>query len=225
MAKKISKKQKFIYDFVVLYAKEYGFAPSLNEIANHFSDFLAYPSSAFYHVKKLQESGYLKKELNHPRSIEVYANREIKSPILKKRGLDSISVPILGIANAGVATIFAKENVEGYLKISRDVLNRKDGVFTLRVKGDSMNKAKISGKSINEGDFVIVDSENRNPKNNDYVLSIIDGCANIKKFKRDSKTNEITLESESSNPTHKPIYISSEDDYMVNGKIIAVIKK
>jgi len=104
-------------------------------------------------------------------------------------------------------------------------LNRKNGVFALRVKGDSMNKAKINGKNLEDGDFVLIDSGYKNPKNDDYVLSVIDGCANLKKFERDAKTGTIRLLSESKNPKHKPIYVSSEDDFMVNGRIISVVKK
>lgn len=220
----ISKKQKEIYDFIVSYAKDNGYAPSLGEIANNFS-FLAYPSSAYYHVKKLQDEGYIEKESNVPRSISIYIDKIVKTPFLKTMGLDSIRIPILGVANAGPATIFAEENIEGYLKISRSALNKKDGIFALRVEGDSMNKAKIDKKNIEQGDFVLVDSEYRIPKNGDYVLSIIDGMANLKKFERDVKTRDIRLVSESTNSKHKPVYISSKDDYMINGRIVAVIKK
>lgn len=62
-------------------------------------------------------------------------------------------------------------------------------------------------------------------KNDDYVLSVIDGCANLKKFEKDTKTGAIRLLSESKNPKHKPIYVSSEDDFMINGRIISVVKK
>lgn len=220
----ISKKQKEIYDFVVSYAKDHGYAPSLEEIAKNFS-FLAYPSSAYYHIKKLQDEGYLERESNVPRSISIYTDKTIKTPFLKTTGLDAIRIPILGSVNAGPATIFAEENVEGYLKISRSVLNNKDKVFALRVEGDSMNKAKIGSKNIEQGDFVLIDSEYRNPKNGDFVLSIIDGCANIKKFDKNSKTGEVRLLSESTNPKHKPIYVSSQDDFMINGKIVSIIKK
>ena len=65
-----------------------------------------------------------------------------------------------------------------------------------------------------------IDSEYKNPKNGDYVLSVIDGCANLKKFERDAKSGEIRLLSESKNPKHKPIYISSQDNFIVNGKIV-----
>jgi repressor LexA len=220
----ISKKQKEIYNFIVSYAKDNGNAPSLEEIASNFS-FLAYPSSAYYHVKKLQDEGYIEKESNVPRSISIYANKEIKTPFLKTMGLDSIRIPILGAVNAGPATIFAEENIEGYLKISKSLLNNKDGVFALRVEGDSMNKAKIDKKNIEQGDFVLIDSQYRTPKNGDLVLSIIDDCANIKKFEKDNKTGEVKLVSESTNLKHKPIYISSEDSFMINGKIISVVKR
>ena len=220
----ISKKQKEIYDFIVSYAKDHSHAPSLEEIANNFS-FLAYPSSAFYHVKKLQEEGYIERESNVPRSISIYTDKEVKTPFLKNMGLDSIRIPILGAVNAGPATIFAEENIEGYLKVSRSLLNKKDGIFALRVEGDSMNKAKIDKKNIEQGDFVLIDSQYRIPQNGDFVLSVIDECANIKKFERNSKTGEVRLVSESTNQKHKPIYISSEDNFMINGKIIGIIKR
>lgn len=220
----ISKKQKQIFDFVKAYSLEHGIAPSLEEIASHF-DFLQYPSSAHYHIKKLQDEGYLERESNKPRSIGIYPEKVIKTPFLKKMGLDSIQVPVMGSANAGPATLFAEENIAGYLKVSRSLLNRRDGVFALRVEGDSMNNAKIGDKNLEEGDFVLIDSAYRNPRNGDYVLSVMDGCANLKKFHRDSKTGDIMLLSESKNPKHKPIFVSSEDDFMINGKIIGVVKR
>ena len=220
----VSKKQKLIYDFIRAYVEKHGIAPSLEEIADNFSDFLAYPSSAHYHVKKLQEEGLLEKETNRPRSIALHEDRTIKNPILKKKGLDAVRIPVLGAANAGPATLFAEENIEGYLKVSKNRLPRTEGVFALRVMGDSMNRAKIKGKNVEEGDFVLIDSENRDAHDNDYVLSVIDGCANIKKFRRD-KSGAIMLVSESKNTKHKPIFVSSGDDFMVNGKIFDIIKR
>ena len=217
----ITKKQKEILDFLNTYSKNKGYAPSLDEIRIHFK--LASVSTAHYYINKLQKEGYLEKTSNQPRSINLNSDEFIKTIIPKK--IESFSVPILGSANAGPATIFAEANISGYLKVSRNDLNRKDGIFALRVEGDSMNKAKINGKKLLDGDFVLIDSEYKNPKNGDYVLSVIDGCANLKKFERDIKTGDIRLISESKNPKHKPIHVSSEDDFMVNGRIIAVVKK
>lgn len=217
----ITIKQKMVFDYIKEYIEKNGFAPSLEEIQKHFK--LVSVSTASYYINKLQKEGYLKKEAHQPRSITIQPDEVIKS-ILPKR-IESFSVPVLGAANAGPAMLYAEKNVEGYLKVSRDTLNRKDGIFALRVEGDSMNKARITGKNLEEGDFVLIDSEDKDPKDGDYVLSIIDGCANLKKFKRDGKNDQVMLVSESTNPKHKPIFLSSDDNFMVNGKIIAVIKK
>lgn len=217
----LTKKQKEVLDFLNSYSKSKGYAPSLDEIRHYFK--LASVSTAHYYVAKLQKEGYLQKTSNQPRAININSDEIIKTIIPKKT--ESFSVPVLGSANAGPATIFAEENISGYLRVSRNDLNRKNGIFALRVEGDSMNKAKIDRKNLEEGDFVLINSEYKNPKNGDYVLSVIDGCANLKKFEKSAKTGEIRLLSESKNPKHKPIYVSSEDDFMVNGKIISVIKK
>jgi len=217
----LTKKQKEVLDFLNTYLKDKGYAPSLDEIRRHFK--LVSVSTAHYHVQRLKEEGYLQKTSNQPRSININSNEVLKTIIPKSIG--SFSIPVLGSANAGSATALAEENISGYLKVSRKDLNRKNGIFALRVAGDSMNKARIDGKNLEDGDFVLIDSEYKSPKNGDYILSIIDNCANLKKFEEDKKTGEIRLLSESKNPTHKPIYVSSEDNFMVNGKIISVVKK
>lgn len=219
----LSKKQKIIYEYIVSFVNENGFSPSLEEIAQKFSSFLKYPSSAFYHVKKLQEEGLLEKSDNKSRSI--YLTKKpfpsyspIRSPLK-----NDIIVPILGSANAGVPTLFAEENVEGYLKINYP-RHKAQNIFALRVKGSSMNMSQINGKNMQEGDYAIIDPQQTSPNNNDYVLSIIDNCANLKKFHK-SNDGTIMLLSESSEKKHKPIFVSSHDQFMVNGKIIDVIKK
>ncbi len=217
----ITKKQKEVLDFLNKYSKDKGYAPSLDEIRQHFK--LASVSTAHHYINKLKDEGYLEKISNQPRAISIQPEEFVKNTVSKK--VEFLSVPILGSANAGAATLFAEQNISGYLRIPRTVLSRRDNVFALRVQGDSMNKAKITGGSLKEGDFVLIDSEYKNPKNGDYVLSIIDGFANLKKFERNTKTGGVRLMSESSNPKHKPIYISSADDFMINGRIIRVIKR
>ncbi len=217
----LTKKQKEVLDFLNIYSKNNGYAPSLDEIRLHFK--LASVSTAHYYLERLQSEGFLQKTSNQPRSINITPKEDLKGIIPKS--IESFSIPVLGSANAGPATALAEENISGYLKVSHKDINRKNGIFALRVEGDSMNKAKINGQSLEEGDFVLIDSEYKNPKNGDYVLSVIDGSANLKKFERNTRTGEIMLVSESKNLIHKPIYISSKDNFMINGKIINVVKK
>lgn len=135
-----------------------------------------------------------------------------------------VSLPIVGSANCGPQTIYAEQNIEGYLKVSKKIVPKANNVFVLRAEGNSLNKADIKGKTIEDGDYVIVDSESTSPKNNDYVVSIIGGLANIKKYVFDKENSQIVLLSESSQH-FDPIFIHEDDDFRVNGKVIDVIKK
>jgi SOS-response transcriptional repressor LexA len=145
----------------------------------------------------------------------------------KKNSLMSnlIALPILGSANCGEAISFADDYVESYLKVSPSIVNNKKNVFVVRAKGNSMNKAKVNGETIDDGDYVLIDSDKKNPETGDYVLSVIDGLANIKKFKEDKNREHIILLSES-NSNYDPIYIHKNDSdfYSVAGKVFAVLK-
>lgn len=219
----ITKKQKEVLDFIKSFAEDRGYSPSLEEVQKHFG--LASVSTAHYYVDKLQRDGYLSREAHEARSIQIEPDELIESPFMAEMGLDSVSIPLVGSADCGPAELVAEGNVEGYLKVSKRILNKMDGVIALRAKGDSMNLAKVGGRTIEDGDFVLVDTDYRKPRSGDLVLSVIDGHANLKRFRIERKTRQIMLLPESTNKRHKPIYVSSEDDYMINGKIVAVLKK
>lgn len=135
-----------------------------------------------------------------------------------------LSIPILGTANCGDASIYADENIEGYLKISKKLVPKQRGIFAIKAVGSSLNRANINGKNIEPGDFVIIDSTQTSPKDGEYVLSIIENMANIKKFRRDRQNSRIVLISESTQ-NFNPIFIHEDDVFSINGKVIDVIKK
>lgn len=142
-------------------------------------------------------------------------------------GSNFVSIPILGSANCGQASIFADERLEGMLKVSKSLIPYfNSDLFAVKAVGNSMNRADLDGKKIENGDYVVIDNAKRTPTTNDYVLSIIDGLANIKKFVNDTQNSQYVLVSESSEE-YPPIYIHLNDfvDYMVNGTAIGVIKK
>jgi len=112
------------------------------------------------------------------------------------RGANLVPVPIFGAANAGPSTLFATENLEGYLKISAKLLPKRN-IFAIRAEGNSMNRASIDGKNIEDGDYVIIDPQARTPQNGEYVLSVIDDVANIKRYYFEKENNQVMLISES----------------------------
>lgn len=219
----LTKRQKEAYDFLNSYIEENGYAPTLGEVKLHMK--VSSVSTAHYYIKKLVEFGYIERDSQRSGSFFISKTKNLPKSNLKPRQ-ESFSVPMFGAANAGVATMFAAENIESYIKVPAGFgVRTNDDVFAVRVKGDSMNQAQINGKNMEDGDYVLIDANFSNPQNGDYVLSIIDGYANLKKFELSEENGAVRLVSESSNPTHKPIFVSSEDDFMVNGKIIAVLKK
>lgn len=180
------------------------------------------PQKIKHHLNQLEKKGLIRVDRIKHRIERVEGGSA--TGLLNKARL--LTVPLLGSANAGPATLLAEGNVEGYLKISSTFLGRRANrkLFALRVSGPSMNRATIDNKRIDDGDYVIIDSEDRVPKNGDIVLSIIDGMANIKRFHLDKKNRQIALAADST--FHfPPIYIHESDDFSINGKVIQVVKK
>lgn len=191
---------------------------TLREIAPLLGENI-YPQQVKHHLSQLVKKGLVR--VDKMRGVI----EKVKSGTIKNTNL--VSIPILGMANCGPATSVAEERIEGYLQISSSLLKKNNkNIFALKAVGASMNKADIGGKNIEDGDYVIIDGETKMPEHGDYVLSVIDGMANIKKFIWDTENNQIILASESTKD-FSPIYIHQDDsyNYIMNGKVIQVIKK
>lgn len=150
--------------------------------------------------------------------------------VLNKKDLASeafLNLPFYGIANCGLATAFADDRIEGYIKISRNALPKGNikKFYLIQASGNSMNQAAVgpNKKNIEDGDIAIINSKNQSPQNGDYVISVIDGCANIKKFIYNSNDNQVVLISESTDK-YFPIVLHETDDLNVAGKVVEVLK-
>jgi len=174
-----------------------------------------------HHLEQLEKKGLL------------YRNKKTRAIRLiggKVKGKESLfRIPVLGAANCGESNIFAQECIEGYLMVSPGMIKRKnsESLFAIKAEGSSLNKAKkIKGGPVKSGDHLIIDSKAKDPVDGDYVVSIIDECANVKRFYQDKKTKQVALHSEST-LNIAPIHIHPDDfpDYMIAGKVIGVIKK
>lgn len=188
---------------------------TLREIAELVGE--KFPQKIKHHIDQLERKGLLKIDKRNKTISKIQNN-------LNKTINGLISVPIVGTANCGPATIFANENIEGYIKISKNILKKCKDVFAIRAQGLSMNKSSVNGMTIEDGDYLIIDSSQNDPKSGDIVLSVIDDMANIKKYIWDEANNQVVLVSESTRDI-PPIYIHEDDSFMINGKVIQVIKK
>lgn len=139
-----------------------------------------------------------------------------------------VTIPILGMVNAGPATHVAGSAERGTLRVSASLLpssNYKD-FYALEVDGESMNRAVIRGNIIENGAYIIVDSSKKVPKDGDIVTVVHDGLANVKKVFFDYNNQVIVLRSESSQD-FAPIVINPNDDWegLIGGTIVHVVNK
>ncbi len=211
----LTPKQKIVLQAIKDFFAENGEMPTVRELQEHtgskFGLKLKSLRSFFIYLNELEEKGYIERS-SEDRGISI-------KEVTKDKFLD---VPVFGMASAGAATMFADQYIEGYLKVSKRIVGDHK-VFAIQVSGTSMNKAKVGGKTIQNGDFILVDADVDEYENGDKVLVVIDGLATVKTF-RTIDGHHIVLLPESSDKRHKPIFLTDEDDFVINGKVIDVLK-
>lgn len=199
---------------------------SLREMAKRISMPGESPQKIKHHFLQLQKKGFLTID-----RVKGMMERTSSTPGWAKGLLDKasrlFSIPIIGTANCGPATIFAEKNFQGFLRVSSKLVGRSRpaGLYAIKADGSSMNRAEIGGKSIEDGDYIIVDGNDKDVKNRDIVLVIIDNMATIKRFIDDRRQNDQIVLKADSSFDYEPIYLHADDDFSISGKIIQVIKK
>jgi len=213
MAKdRLSKRQSAIYEFICAYTDEHGYPPSVREIGSAVG--LASPSTVHMHLKGLQERGLIKRDSKKPRTIEVVGTEEesVSSPLAKiTQDLDSnsISLPLLGQVAAGIP-ILAEQNVEESLTLPTSLVGDSSS-FVLRVHGQSMVNVGIL-----DGDLIVV-REQRDARDGEIVVALIDDSATVKRFYRED--GRIRLQPE--NDAMEPIYATNP---IILGKVCALVR-
>lgn len=211
----LTPKQKIVLQAIKDFFSENGEMPTVRELqgqAGRLGLKLKSLRSFFLYLNELEEKGYIERT-SEDRGIRL-------------KGVTSesfLDVPVFGMANAGAATMFADQYIEGYLKVSKSIVRNARSVYAIQVSGTSMNKADVNGKTIENGDFILVDSSWKHYDNGDKVLVAIDGLATVKTYRTVDGRN-IVLLPESSDTKHKPIFLTEDDDFVINGKVIDVLK-
>ncbi|MBF0170881.1 MAG: transcriptional repressor LexA [Nitrospinae bacterium] len=197
----LTKKQKQIFDYLTVFIKEQGYAPSIVEIGQHFG--LSSPATIHKHLTNLEAKGLIKREKNMSRAIEMPTREAAPS---------SVEAPLLGYIQAGapVETFPVAETVS----IPEDMMGR-NRTYVLKVKGDSMIE-----DSIREGDMVIVD-ERAWADNGETVVALIDGeSATLKRYYREGKMIRL----QPANAAMAPIMVE-ESRLAIQGVVIGLIRK
>jgi len=192
----LTKKRKEVLDFIKKYKVKKKYAPSLEEIRKYFK--LASVSTAHFHVKKLQEAGYLQKEHNQPRAIST------------KKEVKSIEIPLLGTIAAG-APIEAIE-VPETISVTKNDIGKFGDHYALRVEGNSM-----MDDGIYDGDIVVIRQQSTADNGQTVVAIVNDNEATLKKIYREKDRFRL----QPANPTLFPIYTKELE---IRGIVVKIIR-
>ncbi|MDO5022641.1 MAG: transcriptional repressor LexA [Eubacteriales bacterium] len=195
--------RKLILDYIIEFTIENGYPPSVREICTGVG--LKSTSTVHAHLKRLEESGELRRNSMQPRAIEILNN---KSDI-DNNNSSFKSVPLLGSVAAGLP-ILAEENQLDQLEIP-DFMLGKGEHFALKVSGESMISIGIM-----DGDTIVVRRQTT-ANNGDIVVALIDDEATVKRFYKEN--GHFRLQPE--NPDMAPIYTPTVE---ILGKVVSVFR-
>jgi SOS-response transcriptional repressor LexA len=183
------------------------------------------PQKIKHHLVQLERKGFIRIDRDNGVAERTPSSASRSVGLVSGPG-GLFSIPIVGTANCGPATVFAEQNIDGFLRVSSRLVGRKrpDGLFAVRADGSSMNRAMVGGRPIDDGDLVIIDSMSKDADTGDVVLAVIDGKATIKKFINDRENGQVVLAAQSSYD-YEPIYLHPDDNFEINGKAVSVVKR
>lgn len=220
----LSERQRRILNVISDAVMLRGYPPSIREIGDAAG--LQSTSSVAYQLKQLEEKGFLRRDPNKPRAVDVRhlntndaekkpGRKSKEAPDTSANGLEESAtvayIPVVGRIAAG-APITAEENIDTYFPMPDEVVGGGE-LYMLQVVGDSMQDAGILN-----GDWVIIRSQSV-AEEGEFVAALLDGSeATVKEFHRDSSGVWLLPH----NDAYPPI---NGDDAEIMGKVVSVFRK
>jgi repressor LexA len=221
----LTPRQRKVLDEIRLSVERRGYPPSMREIGEAVG--LTSSSSVSHQLAALERKGFLRRDPNRPRAIEVRHPDSAAASTYGERRDDpgeaavddtgsgdarpaAAYVPLVGHIAAG-GPILADQVVEDVFPLPKQVVG-EGTLFLLQVKGDSMVDAAIC-----DGDWVVV-RQQPVAEPGEIVAAMIDGEATVKTFKR--RDGHAWLMPH--NPAYEPI---PGDDATILGRVTAVLRR
>ena len=205
----LSDKQRAILEAIQRSVTTRGYPPSMREIGDAVG--LASLSSVTHQLGQLELSGYIRRDPNRPRAIEILIDLQPSVDTVESSPSigDAAMVPLVGRIAAGVP-ITAEQQIDEIFPLPRQLVGKGE-LFMLKVVGESMIDAAIC-----DGDWVVV-RQQQTAENGDIVAAMLDDEATVKVFRqRDGHTWLLPR-----NSNFEPIL----GDYaVVLGKVVAVLR-
>lgn len=202
---KLTDRQKEILDVIKKDIANKGYPPTVREIGAKVG--LSSSATTYFHLKKLEENGFIKKDSSKNRTIELLVPNEYL-----ERNEKVVEVPLLGKVTAG-NPIEAIEMPDEFFSLPIELLPNKKEVFTLKVSGESMINVGIY-----DGDIIIVQKQNTANNGDTVVAMTEENTVTVKTFYKEK--DYIRLQPE--NDFMLPIILPN---CTILGKVIGLYRK
>jgi repressor LexA len=199
----LTKRQSEILKYLQEHIRDRGYAPSFEEIAEHFT--FQSLATVHEHLTNLERKGYIHRTHNESRAIEV----------LPPRGQSGATeIPLLGKVAAGSPIESTTSNET--IAVPDQLLPRRGPNYALQVQGESMIDEHIM-----DGDYVVVHGKQA-ADNGEMVIALVNGSeATVKRYYRE-QGGWIRLQP--ANPAMQPMRFQ-ERDVLIQGVVVGVIRK
>ena len=193
----LNDRARAILSFIQRFTRERGFPPTIREIGEAFD--ISSTNGVRYYLSLLEKGGHLKRSGRISRGIETTATA-------------GPGIPILGRVAAG-DSILAESSFDGALETER-IFGDPQGLFALRVRGDSMVDAGILG-----GDYVIV-RQQQTAEPGAIVVALLGAEATVKYYQPRGEAIELVP----ANAKYKPIPVEEGTEFRILGIVKGVIR-
>ena len=203
----IYKKEREILEFLAQFQRQFGYSPTLAEIA----EATGHKSNSTVHalIKSLVEKEYIQKVDGNNRVLKI-VDQKVTFSLLGSTA--SIELPLMGYIAAG-QPLEPHSDPNATFHVSASMISGKKTAYVLQVKGNSMIEDGIF-----EGDYVVIEKTNT-AINGDIVVALVDNnLATLKKFYNEN--GKVVLKP--ANAQMEPIYPNS---LTIQGKAVGIVRK
>lgn len=162
----LTPKEQKLYTFIESYQMENGSSPTVREM----KEFMGLKSDGFvvHCVHQLEKKGVIEKG-DTARSIKLLPQ------VAERLHAEVFRIPVLGSIPAG-GPVLTDEYIESYVNVENPRIKNPEGVFVLRVTGNSMIEAGIF-----QDDYVLIDSK-KSAREGSIVAALVDGGVTLKRY-------------------------------------------
>jgi len=217
----LSPRQVNILRFLRDFGAEAGYPPTIRQIGAEVG--ISSTSVVSYNLKVLERKGYLERDPEVSRGLRLVRDEPSYDPDhATAHAAPLLSVPLYGVIAAGEPIPVPDNDLPDSelerIALTSDILRETDGVYALRVRGDSMVDALI-----NDGDIVVMRHQ-RTAENGDLVAAWLkdEEETTLKRYHLERDRGVVRLQP--ANPIMEPIYVDPRN-LEIQGKVILVIRQ